>query len=157
MVNRYDPANRPVGTMNHVFFVYAFSPAFVTVIPPNWSTAPTCCTTPATTNGGALELNVALVISVKPATVMVTLAPDAAAVGAVIVGAPSTVTGTDAVSTGVLTPAVPIVNCSVYSPGVTLAGTTNLTPVVSNCGKKPVVSTVTEAVDSVTALTNVDP
>lgn len=57
--------------------------------------------------------NVAVEISVRPVTVMVTLLPDAAVVGATIVGAPSTVTLVDAVSTGVLTPALPIVNCSV--------------------------------------------
>jgi len=40
-VSRYVPANKPVGTMNHVFFVYAFSPVFRTVVLPNWSAVPT--------------------------------------------------------------------------------------------------------------------
>jgi len=63
------------------------------------------------TNGVAL--NAASVIAVKPVTVMSILAPEATVDGASIVGAPSTVTVVDAVSTGVLTPGVPMVNCNV--------------------------------------------
>jgi len=142
--------------MNQVFVEYAFAPEFTTSIGPNWSTVPTCCTFPAITNAGAFELNVAPVIAVKPFTVMVTFAPDAAVAGAVIVGAPSTVIEVDAVSIGVLTPAEPMVTCNVYSPGVTLGGTTNFA-VANRPGNEPVSPTVTEAVDVITELTNVDP
>lgn len=140
-VRRYVPANNPDGTMNHVSFVYAFAPVLETVIPPNWSTPLTCSTTLATTKG--LLPNVALEMAVNPVTVMETLLPDAAIVGAVIWGAPSTVIVVDAVSIGVLTPAVPIVNCSVYVSAVTLAGTTNFTPAV--VPNDPVLATVTDA------------
>lgn len=58
---------------------------------------------------------VALVMPVKPVTDIVTFPPDTAVVGAVSVGAPSTVTDVVAVSTGVLIglTAEPIVNDSV--------------------------------------------
>lgn len=100
-VNRYVPLNSLVGTTNHVVRVYASAPEFRTVTGPN-VVAPMMLT----------PLNVAVEIAVKPVTVMVTLLPDAAVVGAVIVGAPITVTVVDAVSTGWL-PKLPTVNCSV--------------------------------------------
>lgn len=110
-VSRYVPENRPVGTTNHVSFVYASAPAFGIVRLPNWFAVPITTTAPATTR--LVALNDASVIAVKPVTVMSIFAPDAAVNGALIVGAPSTVMVVDAVSTGVLTPAVPMVNCSV--------------------------------------------
>lgn len=123
-------------------FVYAFAPVFGTVVGPN--------------DAIATPLNVAPEIAVKPETVMVTLLPDAADAGATIDGAPSTVTVVDAVSTGVLTPALPIVNCSVYVPDVTLAGTTKL-KLANGAANEPVLATVIEAADSVTGATSVDP
>jgi len=85
--------------MNHVVVVYALTPAFGTVIGPN--------------DAIATPLKVALVIAVRPDTVMVTLLPDTAVIGATSDGVPSTVTVVDAVSTGVLTPALPIVTVNV--------------------------------------------
>lgn len=140
-VSRYEPANADVGTMNHVVSVYALAPELETVVGPN--------------DAMATLLKVAPVIWVKPVTVNVTLLPDATVAGATTDGEPSTVTVVDAVSTGVLLPAVPTWNCSVYAPGETVAGMTNVTP--ADVPNDPVSAIVTVAVDSVTAATSVDP
>lgn len=104
-VNRYVPANRPVGTMNQVVVVKAFSPLTGTVVGPKLAVS------------RFVLLNVAAVIADKPVAVIVTLLPDTAVVGTVIDGVPNTVTDASAVSVGLAA-----VKRSVYSPGCTLAG-----------------------------------
>jgi hypothetical protein len=100
-MSRYVPANRVVGTMNHVVLVNAPVPEADTVCEPNKELA-TKSTPP----------NVAVEIAVKPLTVMVTLLPDTAVVGATIVGVPKTLIAASAVSVGLVA-----VNRSVYAPG----------------------------------------
>jgi len=134
------PANRVVGTMNHVVFVNAPEPDAETVCDPNReldirSTPP----------------NVAVEIAVKPLIVMVTLLPDTAVVGATIDGVPRTVIDASAVSVGLVA-----VNLSVYAPGRTLAGSVKVLAEEPD-PKVPVEETVTVPELSVTAVIRVDP
>lgn len=89
-VSKYVPAKRPVGRMNHVSFVNAAAPEVDIVTGPN-----------ADVPIRSTFLNVAVEIADRPLTDIVTLAPDAAVVGAVNVGAPITVKAASAVSVGV--------------------------------------------------------
>lgn len=95
-------------------------------------------------------LNLASVILLNPVTVMVTLAPDAAVVGASIDGAPSTSIVASAVSLGFVA-----ANRSVYVPCGTLAGSLNVKP--ASVPNVPSLSTVTDPLLSVTVATSVDP
>lgn len=149
-VSKYVPAKMPVGTMNHVVFVNAFSPVDGTVYPPNWLTPATVVTVvvPATVATRVVLLNDASVILLNPVTVMVTLLPDTAVVGAVSVGAPSTVIVASAVS-------VPTVTRSVYVPATALAGTVNFT--VPNVPNDPVEPTEKPGAVTIAAAVNVDP
>jgi len=88
--------------------VYALSPVFRTVVGPNCAIG-----TP---------LNVVVDIAVKPVMVMVTLLPDAAVVGAIMVGALSTVTVVSAISVN------PTVILNVYVPAATVDGIANVMP-----------------------------